>query len=275
MKLAGTLAGVIAVLVAGCGGKAVPPRPEPVAAQPRPTRVPVEDDEPQDGVEIVNGRGRMDPAVIQTGIAPHTQGLSDCYTTRVGRRRWLGGRAVLHWEIDKGGEVTAVKLAESNLGSWAIEKCLLDVARTATFGKPIGGDADFSLPLEFSAKGGSLNWEEDLALRAVGGQLAALDACHEPPGHEPHRKANGKRKGKGKAPPKAPPRPFTKLTPPDNLTITLYVGPQGKAQSVGFSSPKSVLDEAWADCAEKVALAWRLPDPRGTIAKLAVRYRPE
>ena len=61
---------------------------------------------------------------------------------------------------------------------------------------------------------------------------------------------------------------------PADVTITVYVGPMGKAQSVGFASAKTVLDDIWADCAEKAALAWRLPDPRGTIAKLAIRYRP-
>lgn len=60
---------------------------------------------------------------------------------------------------------------------------------------------------------------------------------------------------------------------PDEVVITLYVGPRGEAQSVGFASQKSMIDEAWAACAEKVALAWRLPDPKGTVAKLAVRYR--
>jgi len=60
---------------------------------------------------------------------------------------------------------------------------------------------------------------------------------------------------------------------PDDVTLTLYVGPGGKAQSVGFSSGKSAIDDAWAECAEKTAMAWRLPDPKGVIAKLAIRYR--
>jgi hypothetical protein len=167
--------------------------------------------------------------------------------SRVGKRRWLGGHVSIHWDIKRDGTISAVKLAESDLGAWSIEKCLLDIARAATFGKPIGGDADFSLPLDFSATGKSASWDEDQSLKAVGGQLAKLDAC---------AKAKGV---KGPA--------------PRDVTITVYVGPQGKAQSVGFASARSVLDDVWAECAEKAALAWRLPDPRGTIAKLAVRYR--
>lgn len=238
---------LFAALAACGGGKAAPPPKEP--AEPvRATRTtPVSDEEPEDGVELVTTRGRMDPAAIEAGLAPHKEALSECYTSRVGRRRWLGGHVSLHWDISRDGTITAVKLAESDLGAWAIEKCLLEIARTATFAAPKGGDTDFSLPLDFTAKGKALHWEDDMALRAVGGQLAKLDEC---------AKAKG-----------------AKLPPPEGVTITVYVGPQGKAQSVGFASAASVIDDVWADCAEKAALAWRLPDPRGTIAKLAIKYR--
>ncbi len=240
-----------AAAAAGCGGSpgggssTGPAGPAPG----RTPSVPVDDDdEPQDGVEVLHSRGRMEPAVIETGIEPHKEELGACYTSRVGQRRWLGGRVSIHWEIRRDGTIAAVKLVESDLGAWPIEKCLLDIARAATFGKPIGGDADFSIPLDFSSRGRFEPWDEIESLKAVGGgQLAQLDAC---------AKAKGV---KGPA--------------PEDVTITVYVGRQGKAQSVGFASARSVLDDAWAECAEKAALAWRLPDPHGAVAKLAVRYR--
>jgi len=238
---------LLLVLVMACGGGSGPPpaKPEPVISARPTTRVPVEDDEQEEGVQIINARGHMDPKVIEAGIAPHTQALAECYTTQLKRRRWLGGHVVLHWDIQKDGTVTAVRLAESDLGAWPIEKCLLDVARLAVFGPPINGDADFQLPLEFTAKGRLISWDDDKALRAVGGQLVKLDAC------------------------------ATKKVPaPSDVTVTLYVGPGGKAQSVGFAG-KTVIDDAWAECAAKAALALRLPDPRGQIAKLAVKYRTE
>ena len=150
---------------------------------PRPTRVVVEtdkDDEPQDGVTFVHKRGQMAQDTIQAGLQPHAQELTDCYMTKVGRRRWLGGHVVLHWDVKSDGTVASVKLSESDLGNWDIEKCLLESARTATFGKPIGGDADFTVPLEFSARGNAQIWDEDKSLRAIGGQLAKLDACPDP-----------------------------------------------------------------------------------------------
>lgn len=242
---------LLAITLVACGGggksgttTATNPDPNP----PKATRVPIEDTENEDGVELVSAHGRMEPSVVEAGLAPHKAELSDCYMSRVGRRRWLGGHVSLHWDVEKTGEVKSVKLAESDLGAWAVEKCLLEVARSATFGKPIGGAADFMVPLDFTAKGKALVWDEDMGLRAVGGQLAKLDDC---------AKAKGVKGGR-----------------PDDVTITVYVGPLGKAQSVGFASAKTVLDDSWADCAEKAALGWRLPDPRGTIAKLAIRYRP-
>jgi len=237
----------VAVAAAACGGKPAKPAAPPHESA-RAARVPVEDSEPEDGVVVTSSHGHMEPAVVEAGIGPHKEDLGACYTSRVGRRHWLGGHVSIHWDIKRDGTVTAVKLAESDLGAWPIEKCLLDVARAAAFGKPVGGDADFALPLELAATARPEVWGEERLPKTFGTQLAKLDAC---------KKAKGV---KGPA--------------PQDVTITIYVGPQGKVQSAGFSSPKSVLDEAWADCAEAAALAWRLPDPRGGIAKLPIRYRP-
>ena len=241
-------AGVLLIALAACGGKPPPPPAPPPPPVHHTTRVPVDDgddDDGNDGVSFVNARGHMEKEAIEAGLQPHSQELADCYMTKVGRRRWLGGHVKIHWDIKKDGTIASVKLmSESNLGAWPIEKCLLDVARSATFDKPVGGDADFDIPLDFAARGNVLPWDEDQSLKAVGGQLAKLDAC-------------GKTEGM-----------------PDDVVVTLYVGPHGRAQSVGFSSDVSEIKDGWAECAQKAALTWRLPDPRGTIARLAVRYRP-
>ena len=50
------------------------------------------DEEQEEGVQIINARGRMDPKVVEAGIAPHAQALTECYTMQLGKRRWLGGR---------------------------------------------------------------------------------------------------------------------------------------------------------------------------------------
>lgn len=245
MRSAALLGGAAGLALIGCGGAA----PAEPAVSPRlVTRTPVADAEPDDGVELASDKGHVEPAAVEAGLAPHRAALTSCYTERVGKRRWLGGRLSLRWEVAADGAIERVVLADSDLGAWPVEKCVLQVAREASFGKPVGGPAEVALPFDFSPTGRPAApriWDDDQSLRAVGGQVARLDAC-----------ARGK------------------IAMPDDVRITLYVGPRGRAASVGFASARTELDEAWADCAEKAALAWRLPDPRGEIAKLAVRYRP-
>lgn len=256
---------VLALALSACGGSSTPPKtPDPVVSPTPTTRKIIEDDsEPEEGVTIINSRGRMDPAVVEAGIAPFKEALSECYTTNLDRRRWLGGQVMLWWDINKEGTVTGVHLHETepgtNLGNWEIEKCILDVARQATFGKPIGGDADFQIPLEFTARGHVVSWDDDQALRAVGGQTATIDECVHPKKPPPKRPAKKELKKERPVAPKGP------------ITITMYVGPGGKAQSVGFAGTPAI-DDNWAECAAKIAMSWRLPDPRGSVAKLEIKY---
>jgi hypothetical protein len=312
MRRAALLGGAAGLALAGCGG-AKPAEPPQVSPRLL-TRTPVADTD--DGVEVVSGKGHIEPAAVEAGLAPHRDALSRCYTQRVGKRRWLGGRLSLRWEVAADGAIEHLVLADSDLGAWPIEKCVLEAAREASFGKPVGGPAEVSLPLEFSPTGRPASpviWDDDQSLRAVGGQLVGLDACAEgKAGDQGEGKAGGKGDGKigakiegkggakagakagakiegkagakiegkagakieGKAGAKIEGKAGAKIELPDDVRITLYVGPRGRAESVGFASARAELDPEWADCAEKAALAWRLPDPRGQVAKLAVRYRP-
>jgi hypothetical protein len=239
---------LVLALAIGCGGKQAPP-PAPATTAPVAKRVPIEDTEPDDNVQVVAKRGRMDESAIQAGLAPHADDMTSCYTDHVGRRGWLAGHIVIKWEVSADGEIASVKLSDSDLGAHEIEKCLVDIARSASFGKPIGGPTDFTIPMDFAMTKGRVKvdvWDEDRGLAAVGAkQLAKLDACGK----------HGE-------------------TVPDDVTITVYAGPSGVTRSVGFASAKSEIGEKWGDCAEKAALAWKIPDAKGPIAKIAVRYRP-
>lgn len=268
-------AAVPACLLLACGSPPKKPAPEP---KPLPTRVAVEEPEDEEGVTYTSDRGTMDIEVIKAGLAPHQTALSECYTTRVGARRWLGGQVTLHWEITKDAEVTSVQIAESDLGSWDVEKCVLEVARAATFAAPRGGaDAEFEVPLMFEKGRPAVAWDEEQSLRAVGGQVALLDECEVDNAELAKlRKARAKYKKPARKPKTAkldPDEPRL-IAKPDDVAVTVYIGPGGKALSVGFASPRTVLDDQWTDCAAKTALGWRLPDPKGGIAKVTARYRP-
>jgi len=231
------------VALAACGKAPAPDTGPHVSAVPL-TRVAVE--EPDDDVQVVSGKGHVEPEVVEAAIAPRRDQLTACYLQRVGKRRWLGGHLVLRWEVAADGAIDKVLLAENDLGAWPVERCLLALARDISFGAPIGGGpAEVVLPLAFSGKGSPGLWDDERSSKAVGTQLAKLDAC-----------ARGK------------------PAMPDDVVITIYVGRRGKALSVGFASAVSVLEDDWAACAEKAILAWHLPDPKGQVTKLAVRYRP-
>lgn len=244
-RFAARLAAPASVALAACGGSAPRPEPAPQVSSVPLTRVAAEEPEPDDGVQVIAEKGHTDPRVVEAAMAPRRAELTSCYTQRVGRRRWLGGHVLLRWEIAADGTVTRVLLADSDLGAWPVEKCLLAIARDLSFGKPIGGAAELTLPFEFSAKGQPATWDVEQSAKAVGGQLAKLAAC-----------------AKGK------------VVAPEEVAITLYAGPHGRVESVGFASASAPLDDAWAACAEKTSLAWHLPDPKGQVTKLAVRYRP-
>lgn len=270
---------VVPLLLVACGGSKPPPAAAPAEPVPhKVTRVPIEsgEDEQEDGVTFVRTKGAMSKEAIQAGLAPHQQALMECYTTKVGKRRWLGGEVRLLWSVKADGSIKSVKV-DSNLGAWDVEKCLLDIAWAATFDRPSGGEAEFDVPLSFNATRSTAIWDEDQALRAIGGQLVQLDECPNGNGHDKKPAKKAAKAKKAPPPPSAdtqpPERPEPK--PPSNVTITLYVGPQGKAQSIGFSSPTSEIGAKWAACANAVANAWRLPDPRGQVAKLAIRYKAE
>jgi hypothetical protein len=262
----------------GCGSSSKSQPVQPVDQPKQVTRVPIEDESqdgesPEEGVTFVKTKGTISKEAIEAGLAAHSTGLAECYTTRVGKRRWLGGHVVLQWILKGDGTVSSVKLIESNLGAWSIEQCMLDIAWSATFGKPAGGgDVDFTVPLDFSAKGGTQAWDEDQTLRAVGGQLASLDDCEDfevtpktPPKKGKKQPAKAESDGTPERPEKAP----------SNVVVTMYVGPGGKLQSIGFASATTEVGHKWSACAEKIANEWRLPDPRGQVAKLAIRYKAE
>jgi len=234
----------------GCGGSDKPvAAPEPVEETGGRRRAPPDDeDESDDGVEIEGLRGHLERGEIEAGVSPHHDALSTCFTSRVGKRRFLGGQVELKWLVARDGSVKQVVVTASDLGAWEVEKCLIEVGRRMHFARPKGGEAEFSLPLDFPARGGVLPWDGDRAATEVEAHLADLAQCTDT--------------GAGAA-----------AAGPSEVVVTLYVGTRGQVQSAGFAA-ESPLDDTWADCAAALMLEWTLTDPRGKVAKLAFRYAP-
>ncbi len=225
-------------LVSACGGAQKPVASE--ETQP-PTKIvarePVES-EPDDQLEVEGLKGRLSSEAISRGLSPHQGELDACYTSSVKGSRYLAGKMELQFSVAIDGSVQKVDLANNDLGSWTVEKCLLDVARTVRFDRPDGGEAQVTVPLHFdNARTPAVLWEAE--------RLGMLRLTMI---KEKIRPACG--------------------AVPKGAQVTLYVGRRGKVQSVGFSNTRKGDDaREWKDCAERIIKEQTLVDPRGSVVK--------
>src|SRR5262249_4322417 len=122
MRAAPLWIGGAGLVLGACGGGGVPVERGPVVSSVPLTRTPViEPEEPADGIEVVTGKGHVEPAAVDAGLAPHREALSSCYMQRVGKRRWLGGHLALRWDVAADGSIEHVLLTDSDLGAWPVE----------------------------------------------------------------------------------------------------------------------------------------------------------
>ncbi len=242
---------VVAAMAAACGGADKPAaRQADDGIEPgelpmsRRAAVPDMDEDSDDGVEVAGLRGRISAYDIQEGVRPHARALEACYNRNVGKKRFIGGNVELKYELARDGSVRWVQLVRSDLGAWPVEKCLLETARTMRFVEPQGGEADFTLPLEFSARRAS-QWYADRGLEEVAELTGELAECAEMAESAP-------------------------------VEVTLYVGARGQVQSVGFASlGAEPVADAWKDCAAERIGSWTLSDPLGAVTKTSFTYNPE
>lgn len=198
-----------------------------------------EEEDDEEGFEVEGLGGYLDPYDIERGIEPHQQALSACFFDRAKKNKYLGGKIEMAYKVGRDGAVKWVQMKESSLGAWQVEKCLLDISRSMFFKKPRGkGDADFSVPLEFTSVRNVRWMTEEAAESEVAEYLGELAEC-------------------GRA---------------SNVYVTLYVAARGKVKSVGFAREKGPLADEWGDCAEAKVMAWQLTDPRGKVSKMSFLY---
>ncbi|WP_428263855.1 AgmX/PglI C-terminal domain-containing protein [Haliangium sp.] len=241
---------VLGMMLTACGSSPPPAAQEPerdpnegIELDSRRASAPDVGDEDDDGLAVEGLRGRLDPYDIQQGVEPHTRALERCFTKERASRRYLGGRVVLSFEVTRDGTVDHVHPAESDLGSWTVEQCLIAVGMGMRFPKPKGGAAtDFTLPLDFPAARAVTSWNRERAMLEVEDDIVALSSCDE----------DG--------------------AVPADLWVTIYIGTRGQVQSVGFSSSGGPFDHAWANCAQALILAWTLTDPEGQVEKLGFSF---
>jgi hypothetical protein len=236
----------------GCGGStARTPIAEP-RAEAEPTREPVETpdedgggDDGGDGMIVEGTRGHLDPADIQPVVERSWDEVQACYEGGVGKLRYIGGQLELKFRVNKDGSVKHVHVASGTLGAWPVEKCILAVAMAFRFPRPRGGEAVFSFPIDFPARGRTVAMEPGRAASDLGPKLDKLASCVA--------------EADGDVPP---------------LALTVYVGPGGAVTMAGFAADGDApIPEPFADCAAALVMSWKLSDPRGTVAKATVNWQ--
>ena len=246
-----TACSLLACLLVACGGseKGTTEGVDARQKAERPSASTDDSEENTDDIEVEGLKGHLQPVQIEKGVAPHQGALARCYKSQAKKSKFLAGKLVLKFVVGPDGAVKEALLDENDLGSWTVERCVLEIARAMSFAEPKGGDreAEFTVPLEFAGTRRIDWWPEERVETVVAKKIEELEECRE---------QNG-------------------VVVPSNVFVTFYIGNRGEVQSVGFLSPGRAIDEAWADCAVGIVAGWTMPDPMGKIAKTGFRYRPE
>lgn len=199
-----------------------------------------------DGLKVAGTRGTLDQDEVQSGIDARMRPATDCFNREFQKAPYLGGKISLLVRVGLDGKVKQVRIGNSDLGSLTAERCIVGVMRGGAYGKPDGGEADFTVPLSFG--GGTPPAALDAARSRAGRRLQRLCKKLLVPGH----------------------------TPPPSLQITLYLTAQGEVANAGLSASGEEIVPALADGMLERLRALNLGQhPEGGVAKMVVPFTCE
>jgi hypothetical protein len=198
-----------------------------------------------DELQISLERGVISQEAAQDAVARRLPDLTRCYTRAGAAMGFAGGRVSLRFLVDGRGAITDVRVTESRLGNFEVERCLIEVGRTVIFPRPRGNaSATVDYSLEFRSTGDLA--VTDLAPQVVEPRLPTLYA------------RLGGCPGLG----------------PEEVTATLYVDTAGAVRSAGLASEEAVAAEA-ADCVATALRRWtvRLTEVRAGVGRVTLPLR--
>ena len=153
---------------------------------------------------------------------------------------YLTGKMKFKFEVDTDGTAT-VKVLKNNLGHHEVENCLLQVAQSLRFGKPKGGKARVSYPLDVPHRGTPhITWGKARVRAEIRSKRRAIKKC--------------RRRGK-----------------PRHFTLHFYILPGGRLISLGAHA-KNAVPSGFAACVFNVLKNVSFPDPLGKVAKVEYSF---
>lgn len=97
------------------------------------------DDEFDDGMEMMQEKGGMNEEKVTKTFRRLQPDLSKCLLDSGKAADYLYGDVAFLVVVDQGGKAMQAYAERSNLGSYAAERCMLDVLRASRWPKPVGG----------------------------------------------------------------------------------------------------------------------------------------
>jgi TonB family protein len=199
-----------------------------------------------DGLQINLEHGVISQEDAQQAVMAHWKELTHCYSEAGPAMGFADGQVALRFVVDSHGTITDVRIVESKVGNYEVERCLARVGHTVHFPRPRGNNAaTVDYTLEFRSTGDLA--VVDLAPDAMTAQLPAL-ITH----------LAGACEGLGA----------------DEVMATLYVDGAGTVRSVGLASAAS-FDETAGRCVADSIRHWsvRLAAIRGGVGRVTVPLR--
>lgn len=163
-----------------------------------------------------------------------------CVAAGASRVSELGGHFSVSLRIDREGNVRWAYLNESTLGDRATERCVLELARNATWPKPLSGEGLAKRRFDVDPGEPPVEWKAE-KVKGVRSHLARAVA-----------KCTHNTKGSDKG---------------GRFVATAYVGPNGKVKSAGVAPP-SAESESAADCVAEAVQGLKLRSPGRRAAKV-------
>lgn len=204
-------------LLLGCSSAPPKPDPEPTIPSNHHAVNPLDldDGDDPDGMKVEGTLGTLDEYAVQEGMQPRLERIGRCFQDELSQKPYLGGQVSFKFRIDRQGRIKWVRLAESGIGSYPVEQCMLEAARTARFERPRGGEAEFSYTLSFQGRTSPLVWDPGMVKEELEGNIEALLTAKEG-------------------------RDAQVLTAPSGLQLTFYVDHTGHPISVGMTAEEDI-----------------------------------
>ncbi len=179
--------------------------------------------------------GGMNAEAVERAFAELATPMLVCVTTRSQRLKELGGTFVVSLRIDREGHARWAYLDQSTLGDREAERCIVDLARSAAWPRPVGGEGLASRSFHVEPAAVPVAWESKRIKSALK--------------HAAHSFARCRKGAVG------------------SFVATAYIRPNGRVATAGIAPPDADAEDE-ADCLADAVGKMRFGSPGRRAAKV-------